>query len=232
MIDTKAFHAMSYGLYLITTLDGEGDAARPVGCVVNTLVQVTSKPPRVSVAINKENYTATCVQKTRRFAATVLAESATMELIGAFGFRSSADTDKFEGFATAYDEAGMPYVAEQCVARFSVKVADIVDVGTHLLFIGDVVESAVESAEDPMTYAYYHQVKGGKTPPKASSYDAGEASASAAAPAPEAAPAAGGRVGWRCTVCGYVVYQDELPDDFTCPICGMGKEMFERFVEE
>ena len=230
MIDTKAFHAMSYGLYLITTLDGEGDAARSVGCVVNTLVQVTSKPPRVSVAINKENHTAACVQKTRRFAATVLAKDAAMELIGAFGFRSSVEIDKFEGFATAYDEAGMPYIAEQCVARFSVEVADIVDVGTHLLFIGDVVESAVESAEEPMTYAYYHQVKGGKTPPKASSYDAGEVPA--VANDPEAVPTAGGRVGWRCTVCGYVIYRDELPDDFMCPICGMGKEMFERFVEE
>lgn len=227
MIDTKAFHAMSYGLYLITTLDGEGAAARPVGCVVNTFQQVTSKPPRVSVAINKDNHTAVCLQKTRRFAATVLAKSATMDLIGAFGFRSSAEEDKFAGFAAAYDEAGIPYVAEQCAARFSVEVRDIVDVGTHLLFIGDVVEASVESAEEPMTYAYYHQVKGGKTPPKASSYDASEEAAPAAAGA-----ASAGRIAWRCTICGHIEYVDELPDDFTCPVCRKGKEFFERIVVE
>ena len=227
MIDSKAFHAMSYGLYLITTLD----AGRSVGCVVNTFVQVTSKPPRVSVAINKENYTASCIQRTRRFAATVLAKDASMELIGTFGFRSSAEEDKFAGFATAFDEAGMPYVSEQCVARFSVEVADIVDVGTHLLFIGDVVESAVVSEDEPMTYAYYHQVKGGKTPPKASSYDVSESADAPAAETSEANPPAG-RVAWRCTVCGHIEYVDELPDDFTCPICRKGKEFFERIIVE
>lgn len=226
MIDTKAFHAMSYGLYLITTLDGEGDSARPVGCVVNTLVQVTSKPARVSVAINKDNYTSRCVSATGRFAATVLAKSASMELIGAFGFRSSAEEDKFAGFATARDAAGMPYVAEQCVSRLSVKVAETIDVGTHLLFIGDVEEAAVESGEEPMTYAYYHQVKGGKTPPKASSYDASEDEAT-----PEKAPA-GGRIAWRCKVCGHIEYVDELPQDFVCPICRKGREFFERIVVE
>lgn len=227
MIDAKAFYAMSYGLYLVTTLDGEGAAARPVGCVVNTFQQVTSNPPRVSVAINKDNHTAQCVQKTRRFAATVLAKSATMELIGAFGFRSSAEEDKFAGFATAHDEAGMPYVAEQCVSRFSVEVVDVVDVGTHLLFIGDVVESAVESSEEPMTYAYYHQVKGGKTPPKASSYNASEDAVASAEGA-----AAAGRIAWRCKICGHIEYVDELPDDFVCPVCGKGKEFFERIVVE
>lgn len=228
MIDTKAFRSMSCGLYLITTLDGD----RPVGCVVNTLVQVTSTPARVSVAINKDNYTASCVQKAGRFAATVLAKSATMELIGAFGFHSSADTDKFAAFATGRDAADLPYVAEQAVSRFSVKVIEAIDVGTHLLFIGDVEEAAVESDEEPMTYAYYHQVKGGKTPPKASSYDASDEPAAVAAPAADEAAPASGRIGWRCTICGYIEYVDELPDDFVCPVCGVGKEMFERVVVE
>ncbi len=227
MIDTKAFRSMSYGLYIIQTLDD----GRPVGCAVNTLVQVTSKPARVSVAINKGNATAAALQKTGRYVACVLSQDATMELIGAFGFHSSADTDKFAGLSTAQDPSGVTYVSEQVVSCISVAVSDVIDVGTHLLFIGDVEHAQVLSGDEPMTYAYYHKVKGGKTPPKASSFVASEpesASADEAASASEDAPAPGKRVAWQCTICGHIEYVEELPDDFACPICGMGKDVFEK----
>lgn len=249
-IDKKAFRDLSYGMYLITA-KGDGALGGAAGCVVNTFAQVTSSPFQVSVALNKENVTASAVRESGRFACTVLAQSATMELIGAFGFRTSSEFDKFAGFHVERDAAGVPYVAEQAVARFSVRVATCVDAGTHLLFIGEVEEAALLADEQPMTYAYYHQVKGGKTPPKASSYTgaddpapavgangAGGSSSGEAAPVDEpakddeaegqdvAAPAK--RYGWQCTLCGYVVEADELPDDFECPICGAGKDMFER----
>ncbi len=106
-----------------------------------------------------------------------------MELIGSFfGFRSSKDLDKFATCETAFDASGMPYVAEQACARFSARVVQEVDLGTHVLFVGEVEEAERLCAEAPMTYAYYHQVKGGKTPPKASSYLPGED-----APAPTSA---------------------------------------------
>ncbi len=221
MIDKKAFYQLSYGMYIITTLDQE----RGVGCVVNTFAQLTSAPFRVSVALNKENATTRALQETGRYVATCLSTDATMELIGAFGFRTSDEYDKFSDYPASYDEAGIPYVAQQCVARFSVRVIDQVDVGTHLLFIGEVEEAEAVPGE-PMTYAYYHAVKGGKTPPKASSY-VPEDPAPAPAEKADAAPASG-RVAWRCTICGHVVELDELPDDFTCPICTVGKELFER----
>ena len=85
-------------------------------------------------------------------------------------------------------------------------------------------EAAVLSDAAPMTYAYYHEVKGGKTPAKASSYTPDEPAAPA--PEPQAAPAT--RIGWKCKICGYVVEMDELPEDFQCPICKQGREMFER----
>ena len=225
MIDSKAFRSMSYGLYIVSAFDGKNLA----GCVVNTAVQVTSKPPRVSVAINKENFTAGVVQRARRFEVTVLSESAPMELIGTFGFHTSADTDKFDMCERSFDHAGVPYVTEHAVAHMGARVIEVIDVGTHLLFVGEVDEAEVLSAEPPMTYAYYHQVKGGKTPPKASSYEEPEAAAPAAADDADAGDAgAPKRYGWRCSICGYVVEQDELPDDFKCPICGWGKEKFER----
>lgn len=219
MIDKKAFYSLSYGLYIITT-EADGFAA---GCVCNTFQQVTSDPLQVSVALNKQNATTDAIRASKRFAVSVLSQDATMELIGKFGFHSSKDVDKFADFAVERDGAGVPYVAERSVARFSAHVVDELDLGTHILFIAEVDEAEALEAGDPMTYAYYHLVKGGKTPPKASSYLGADE---------PVAPAAGGsgetRIAWRCTICGHIEYVDELPDDFECPICGMGKEVFEK----
>lgn len=222
MFDKKAFRSLSYGLYIVSAQVDDKRA----GCVVNTFAQVTSNPPQVSVAVNKENATADVIQKAGRFAAVVLSQDAPMELIGAFGFKTSAELDKFAECESGVDEAGMPYVAEHAVARFSARVVNQVDVGTHILFIGEVDEAEVLDGAEPMTYAYYHQVKGGKTPPKASSYTAQEASDAADDDKPK------GRVAWRCTLCGHIEYVDELPDDFKCPVCGVGKELFEKIIVE
>lgn len=238
MIDRKAFRSLSSGLYLITAHVGD----RKMGCVVNTFLQVASEPPTVTVSLNKENATTAAILETGRYAATVLAQDAPMELIGLFGFHTSADTDKFATCEHSIDDADIPYVTAHGLARFSVLVTETIDVGTHYLFVGTVEESEVLAAGDPLTYAYYHAVKGGKTPAKAASYnpegdpDNSAATAPAAAPDPVAAeepapaPAAGKRVAWRCMVCGYVEegYPDGLPEDFTCPICGAPRDMFER----
>ena len=224
-IDTKAFRSMNYGMYIISTKRGD----ELVGCVVNTFQQVTSKPARVSVAINKENYTAGAVLEAGRFEATVLSESASMELIGRFGFKTSAEIDKFAETPHSFDEAGVPFVTEGAVAHVGARVIESIDVGTHYLIVGEVECAEVLSSEPPMTYAYYHQVKGGKTPPKASSYEPAEgASAEPASAEPAADTPAAPRIGWRCKICGYVVEMDELPEDFTCPMCGVGRELFER----
>lgn len=222
MFDKQAFHSLSYGMYVIgTRCDG-----RDYGCVANTFAQVTSSPLQVSVALNKENATTAAVRQAGRFTASCLSEQADMQLIGTFGFHTSTELDKFAQHASARDEAGMPYVAEQCCAWFSAKVVAELDLGTHVLFVGEVQECAkVADAAAPMTYAFYHQVKGGKTPPKASSYLGDEQPA--AAPA-ESTSAEQPKVAWRCTICGHMEYVDELPDDFVCPVCGVGKEFFER----
>jgi flavin reductase (DIM6/NTAB) family NADH-FMN oxidoreductase RutF/rubredoxin len=226
-MDTKAFRTLNYGLYIITAKNDELRA----GCVVNTFAQVTSKPAQVSVAINKENVTCGVVQDSGAFEASVLTESATMELIGRFGFRTSTELDKFADTQYAVDELGIPYVTEHAAAHFCAKVVNQIDLGSHILFIGEVVDAEVLSGDAAMTYAYYHKVKGGKTPPKASSYEQPEEateSAEAAVPAAEPAATEGVRYGWKCLACGYVVEMDELPDDYTCPICMVGKEMFKR----
>lgn len=213
MLDTNAFRSISYGLYLVSSYV-EGKAA---GCTVNTFAQVTSDPLQVSVAINKENHTASVIREAGMYTAVSLSQKASMELIGRFGFFCSRDVDKFEPFSVQLDGFGFPYIAEQTVARFTVKVSDSVDLGTHILFIGTVIEAEILSDDEPMTYAHYHAVKGGKTPPKAPSFIADAAEAGEAP-----------RFAWRCTVCGHIEEADELPDDFVCPVCGVGKELFER----
>ncbi len=247
MIDRSAFHSLSYGLYLVTAFTSDG---KKTGCVANTFQQVASEPPMVSVSLNKENATTKAILETGKYAVSVLDTSATMDLIGLFGFKSSLDVDKFADVQHAICEHQLPQVHAHCTAAFSVEVRERVDVGTHYLFVGSVLEAVMLPGTDPMTYAYYHEVLRGKTPPKAASYVDESASANDAASSADAAAVSGSteapasaqegtsasagaskgvpKYGWRCKLCGYIEVVDELPDDYTCPICGVGKDMFER----
>lgn len=233
-MDTSAFFTLNYGVYIISSKDAKGNYA---GCIANTFQQVTSKPLQVSVVLNKDNCTTQYILETRKFTASVLTESATMEQIGTFGFHSSKDTNKFEATPFKTNEYDIPAVTHNTAAIFYVNVENTVDVGSHIIFIGQVEDAEVVSNDKPMTYAYYHNVLKGKTPPKASSYhdDASAEVISAAntnnsdsSSQSNLNESAKKRIGWRCTLCGYIVEADELPPDFTCPICGVTRDMFER----
>ncbi len=210
---------MSYGLYLISSV-ADGKAS---GCVVNTLAQVTSKPAKVSIAINKDNFTTQTILKSGRFVGVSLAQSADMDLIGEFGFKSSADRDKFAAFPCEKDENGIPYVTAHTTARFSAKVVDQLDLGSHILFVGEVTEAEILSDEEVLTYAYYQKVKKGGTPKNAPSYKEETA--------PAQQPAGGKIKGYQCMICGYILESDTLPPDFTCPVCGMGADKFKPIYE-
>lgn len=222
MVDKTAFHSLSYGLYLVTAVDASG---KKMGCVANTFQQVAAEPPMASVSLNKDNATTQAILETGTFGVSVLGQSATMELIGLFGFKSSRDVDKFSSIEHSLCSDDLPQVLDSCVAKFVVNVRDQVDVGTHVMFIGPVVAAEAIDEETPLTYAYYHEVLRGKTPPKAASYiEEGTEMTGPTKTSEESTP----KIGWRCTVCGYIEMVDELPDDFVCPICGVGKDMFER----
>jgi len=206
-MDSKAFYQLTYGLYIISSAD-KGKAA---GCIVNTLAQVTSKPAHMSVAINKDNYTTQLIKSSGIFAAVVLAQEVSMNLIGEFGFKSSKDTNKFLHYQTKNDENGIPYVTEQTLAHYSCKVVDQLDLGSHIMFIGEVTQAEVLAEGTPLTYAYYQTVKKGGTPKNAPSY--------------KEEPA---KKGYRCTICGYIHEADTLPADFICPICKATADQFEK----
>ena len=140
-------------------------------CVINTGLQLTSTPLQVQVVVNKQNHTEGVIEKAGHFALTVITEDADMPYIGRFGFRSSATFDKFEAGVGARTVLGDPYEPACAAAVIACKVVQTLDVGTHMVFVGEVVDAArIEGAAAPMSYAYYHSTLKGKTPPKASSF--------------------------------------------------------------
>lgn len=207
MLDLQSFFKMSYGLYVVSAaFEGKQN-----GCIVNTVMQVTAEPPKVAVAVNKLNLTAELIEKSGMFNAAVLTENATMQLIGRFGFQSGQDLEKYHGIPCTTDDNGICYPGESVGAIFSCKVISQLDLDTHLLFVGEVDQAADVSKEPVMTYAYYHQVKKGLTPPKASSYKKPEEQS-----------------GWRCKICGYIHESPDLPADFICPVCKKDASFFEK----
>ena len=165
-MDLTAFFKMSYGLYVVSA-EADGQKA---GCVINTATQVTAEPPRMMVAVHKDNVTTDVIARAGAFAVTAIDMTADMPYIGNFGFRTSANLDKFEKYGCEISSVGAPYAPQHACALYACTVVDTVDVGTHLLFIGDVVDARKLSDEEPLTYTYYHSTLKGKTPPKASSY--------------------------------------------------------------
>jgi len=165
-VDTKAFRYISYGLYVVTSRDGE----RLNGQIANSVMQVTSSPPKIAVVLNKENLTHDFVAKSGVFAVSVLEEESPMLFIGLFGFKSGRDVDKLSQVEFKKGETGAPLVTDHAVAVMEAKVVKTMDVGSHTVFVGEVVGAKVVKGGNPMTYAYYHQVKGGKSPKRAPTY--------------------------------------------------------------
>ncbi len=198
-IEPAAFFKLSYGLFVLTAKDEKDN-----GCIVNTVMQVTDDPKRVTLAVNKRNLTHDMVRDTGIFNASVLSESAPFALFERFGFQSGRNADKFADYAPCErSDNGLLYLPEHASALISGKVIQSVDCGAHTLFIADVTEARVLSSESPATYAYYFaHIKPKPQPQK--------------------------KKGFVCKICGYVYEGDELPPDFICPICKHGAADFER----
>lgn len=205
MIEKEAMYKIPYGLYMLTTTDGE----KQNGCIVNTVSMITDDPKRIVVFVNKANYSETLLQKNQIFNVSVLTESTPFEIFKQFGFQSGRDVDKFEGGRYETSENGLYYLPEHANAFMSAKVIDSYDYGTHTLFVAEVTEAKKLSYEKSATYEYYQ---------------------SNIKPKPQAAKQEekSGKGKWVCKVCGYVYEGDELPADFICPWCKHPAEDFER----
>lgn len=165
-MNLQALHKLGYGLYIVSSSKGD----KINGQIANSVFQITSEPPTVAVSINKNNLTHEFIRESRCFTVSVLRQDTPLPFIGRFGFKSGRDIDKFEGINYKMGETQAPVVIEHAVAYLEARVTQEVDVGTHTVFIGEVVNADVISEEECMTYAHYHLVKRGTTPKTAPSY--------------------------------------------------------------
>lgn len=200
--DLTALFNIGYGLYVITTNDGEKDN----GMICNSVMQLTSSPERIGVTINKSTYTHGVIKNTGKMNINCLTTEAPFEIFERFGFKSGRDTDKFEGCTPKRSENGLIYLKKYINSYISLKVEDYIDLGTHGMFICSICEAECVSRVETMSYTYYH--KNVKPKPKTEEK----------------------KVGYVCTVCGFIYDEDDIPDDYVCPLCNHGREVFEKIV--
>jgi flavin reductase (DIM6/NTAB) family NADH-FMN oxidoreductase RutF/rubredoxin len=240
----KAFHKLSYGLYIIAS-ESEG---RKAGYIGNTAFQVTSSPAKIAISCHKNNATASVISASKVFSVSVLKKDSETSLIGEFGFMTSTDIDKFRNVETITAKTGAPVVLSSAVAWFDCKVVDTVDVGSHILFIGEVLDSDVVSGDEPLTYDYYREKYRMLAPKNAPTFVEKEELENETVPEQEAKeepasianPESGSGV-YTCSICGFQYNPEEgdpalgippgtpfedLPDDYKCPICNAGKDYF------
>jgi flavin reductase (DIM6/NTAB) family NADH-FMN oxidoreductase RutF/rubredoxin len=239
MIDFSSFHKLSYGLYLIAS-EFEG---RKAGYAGNTGFQVTSSPSSFAVSCNKENFTCGIIQQSKKFSLSVLQKDLDISIIGDFGFKSSRELDKFAKYAWKRGELGIPVMTESCIAALECTVIQEVDCGSHILFIGEVKHAEQLSDKAPLTYDYYHEHYKMLAPKNAPTYiDPANLQAEEEKPATEKTGDAA-MAEHVCIICGYTYDPavgepslgippgtafEDLPEEFTCPICSAGKEYFKE----
>jgi len=222
-MNEKALWNISYGLYIVATRYGNDLN----GQIANTVFQLTSEPAKIAISINKTNYTHELIEKSKVFSVTILEKETPISFVGKFGFKSGRKVNKLEGVKYKMGISGAPVVTEHALASIECEVGQAIDVGTHTLFIGKIVNAEVYKYGEPMTYAYYHQVKRGTAPKTA--------------PVMEEVPKKKYKM-YKCRVCGYVYDPskgdpeggiapdtsfEELPDDWVCPLCGATKQAFD-----
>lgn len=197
-VDTTSLFNIGYGLYVVTSNDGVKDN----GLIVNTVMQATSNPIKVTVTINKDNYSHDVIKRTGKMNVNCLTVNAPFSIFERFGFQSGRVANKFDGFLCDRSENGLAVLKDNINSFMSLDVVEYYDMGTHGTFVCLVSEAKVINKDESMTYSYYHK----NVKPK---------------------PQAQVKKGYVCKICGYI-HQGELTPDFTCPLCKHGAIDFEE----
>jgi flavin reductase (DIM6/NTAB) family NADH-FMN oxidoreductase RutF/rubredoxin len=234
-MDLKVLYNISYGIYIVSSKKED----QINGQIANTVFQITAEPATIAVSINKKNFTHDFITQSKVFAVSVLEQEVDMKFIGRFGFKSGRDEDKFEGINYKIGVTGSPIIMENTIAYLEAEVIQAIDVGTHTLFVGKVVEAENIKKAIPLTYDYYHQIKKGISPKTAPTYIADNKKIEDNKERKELEK----MTKYKCSVCGYIYDPEKgdpesgvnpgtsfenLPDDWVCPICGAGKDEFEE----
>ncbi len=199
-MDTNALFNIGYGLYVLTSNDGEKDN----GCIINTVMQVTSSPCQIAICVSKLNYTNEIIQKSKKFNISVLSEKSQFDIFEHFGYQSGKNCDKFSNFSdTKRCDNGILYITKDTNSFICADVRQEIDLGSHTMFIAEVIDAQKISDVSTVTYEFYqNNIK----------------------PKPQKAE----KSGWRCKICGYIYEGDVLPDDYICPLCKHGVIDFEK----
>ena len=245
----RAFQKLSYGLYLIAS-EFKGKKA---GYIANTVFQVTSNPPLLAISCHKDNRSTGVIRESGKFSVSVLKKDIDTKIIGNFGFMSGDETDKFADVESITASTGAPVVLNEAVAWFACEVRQQLDLGSHWLIIGEVLESDLLSDEDPLTYAWYRgtykMVSPGNSPTyldKAKLEEEKKEDERSGEPEPEEPLDSEKPAGAKphvCLICGFVYDPEvgdpslgippgtpfeDLPDDYKCPICNASKDYFKK----
>lgn len=205
-MNNEVLKNLSYGVYVLSTFDNQ----KSTGCIVNSLIQVTHDT--VLASVNHINYTNECIKKNNKFGVSILPNDIEDEVIAKFGFQSGRDIEKFENIEKTNVD-GID-VIKNAIGYLICEVIDTLETQTHTLFLAKIKNGEILNEKTPMTYAYYHKVKKGKSPKAAPTYIEEKNT----------------QVGYRCKVCKYV-YEGDIfsePADFVCPICKQPKHVFEK----
>ena len=201
-MDKKALYNLEYGVFLVSSKAGD----RINACITNTCIQAAAKPLLLAICCINGNYTPELIAESGLFTVSVLDSSVTFDTIKHFGMQSGRNVDKFADFACAFDANGLPYLKTQANAVLSCRVVSSLDLGSHTIFFGEVLEAERLSDKPSLTYSKYQ---------------------SDVKPRPAARQETRPIVGWKCKICGYVYEGAALPADYACPLCGHGPEDFE-----
>lgn len=234
-MNIESFFKITYGLYLVCSKDGSNFN----GHISNTVFQVTADPPKFVVASHKSNLTTSYIEKSKVFSVSVLQQDTDLDFMGPWGFKSGKNIDKFKGTSYKLGKTGVPIVLDKTLAYLECEVVDQIDTGTHILFIGQVIDAEViDHHAMPLTYNYYREVIKGFSPENSPTYT-GDKLEKAVVNEPVLNSEKPKK--YQCTVCGFIYDPEEgdphagiapgtafedIPDDWTCPICGVSKKDF------
>jgi flavin reductase (DIM6/NTAB) family NADH-FMN oxidoreductase RutF/rubredoxin len=220
-MNEQALYLINYGLYIV----GSKADSKINAQISNTVFQVTDKPNTIVISINKSNYTHEFIEASKLFTVSIIAKTAPLSLIGNFGFKSGKNVNKFEKISHLLTKNGLPVVLEHTLGYIECRVVNSIDVFTHTLYIGEVIDAEMFKKDEPMTYAYYHEIKNAQAPKSTPIYQAPKSSKK-----------------YVCKVCGWVYDPEigdpdggikpgtefeDIPDAWVCPVCGAAKSDFE-----
>ena len=206
MFNKAVLWNLSYGVYIVSSMDNN----RPIGCVANSIMQLTHDC--IAVSLNHQNYTNKIVKQNKTLSISILSNNVEDNLIPTFGFTSSKDNDKFENFEYNLIN-NLPIIKNAC-GYLTLEVVQEIELETHTLFIAKISSGDILNNDIPMTYKYYHDVIKGRAPKAAPTYIEEEIISKG--------------INYKCSICGYIHEGDinKENNDYVCPICKQPKSVF------